>query len=98
MANRLRYGSAPVAPWSISIQKDIVLFDSRLNGYDSQESTEEELNYTPYFKSSTSQCCGVSVKLEQFEEEDTDPNHSSWIQIYKKNGNTKKVFFDEETA
>ena len=81
-----------------SCQKDIVLFDSRLNGYDSQESTEEELKYTPYFKSSTSQCCGVSVKLEQFEEEDTDPNHFSWIRIYKKNGNTKKVFFDEETA
>ncbi len=81
-----------------SCQKEIVLFDSRLNGRDSQESTDEEFVYTPYFKSSTSQCCSVSVKLEQFEEEDIDPNHFSWIRIYKKNGNTKKVFFEEETA
>ena len=81
-----------------SCKKEIILFDSRLNGYDSQEATDEELAYNPYFKNSTSQCCDVSVKLEQFEDEDIDPNHFSWIRIYKKNGNKKTAFFDDETA
>ncbi|MBR6430313.1 MAG: hypothetical protein IKS27_03785 [Oscillospiraceae bacterium] len=81
-----------------SCKKEIILFDSRLNGYDSQESTDEELEYDPYFKKSNSQCCGVSVKLEQFEDENIDPNHFSWIWIYKKDGSRKTVFFDEETA
>ena len=80
-----------------SCKKEIILFDSRSNGGDPRETTEEEAAYEPYFENSISQYCGVSVKLEQPESEDIGPDHFSWIGIYKKDGNKKTIFFDEET-
>jgi len=81
-----------------SCKKEIILFDSRMNGYDSQESLQDEFAYDPYFKESEPQGSGISVKILQFKDEHIDPNHFSSIRIHKKNGNKKTVFFDEETA
>ena len=81
-----------------SCKKEIVLFDSRLHGYNSMEVSEEERQYVPSFDEQKTDHCGVSVTLEQPEDEALDARYFSGIRIDKTTGGKKLEFFKAETA
>lgn len=96
-----------------SCGKEIVIFDSKVNGYDGMTSNNEEhKNYTPNFKQKGKTLYQIEVKiendmsLEEFQKNtggkydfEFYSNAYSWISIYgiSENGKKKKLF-DFETA
>ena len=103
-----KYIEFPPAPYFANIRtvkavceacnQEIVIFDSRLHGYDSMEASEEELRYVPYYSGRKTEYCHVSVKLEQLEDEDLDARYFTGIGICKTAGGKKKNYFEAETA
>ena len=81
-----------------SCKKKIVLFDSRLHGCDAMEASEEERQYVPSYNEQKTDYCGVSVKLEQLEDEELDARYFSGIQIYRIMGSKTLEFFEAETV
>ena len=79
-------------------QKEIVVFDSRYNGYDSQFTTEEQKEYIPSFENSKAEVGNITVALEQDDAEDIAPELFLGIRIAVKNGQKKRIIFDAETG
>ena len=79
-------------------QKEIVVFDSRYNGYDSQFTTEEQKEYIPSFENSKAEVGNFTVALEQNDAEDIAPELFLGIRIAVKNGQKKRIIFDAETG
>lgn len=77
---------------------EIVIFDSRYHGYDSQFVTEEQRLYVPHFENSKAKIGSIIVSLEQYDETDVASEHFSWIQISVTEGNKKLKFFNAETG
>ena len=79
-------------------QKEIVVFDSRYNGYDSQFTTEEQKEYIPSFENSKAEVGNITVALEQDDAEDIAPELFSRIQITVMRENKKQKFYDAGTG
>ena len=79
-------------------QKEIVVFDSRYHGYDSQFTTEEQKEYAPCFETGKAESGTVSVVMEQDDGEEIAPELFFGIRIAVKNGQKKHKFFDAETG
>jgi len=103
-----KYLEFPTAPFFANIRtvkavcescnKEIVIFDSRVHGYDSMDTSVEELEYVPSYSERKTEYCNVSVELEQSEDEDLDARYFSGIRIYKTTGRKKMKYFEAETA
>lgn len=78
--------------------ENIAVFDSRYHGYDSPDSTEEQLAYVPYFEQIKEKSGNVLLNIEQYDEEDVPPDHFSRIRVYIISGDKKKKILDLETG
>ena len=93
------YGINVVKAVCSSCQKEILLFDNRLHGWDSQDVPEEHQKYVPHFSKKMPKPGKVWVCLEQpDDEEEVDPRLFTWIVIYAVRDGHKRAFFEEETA
>ena len=93
------YGINVIKAVCSSCQKEILLFDNRLHGWDSQDIPEEKQNYVPHFSKRLTKPGKVLVRLEQPDDvEEVNPRLFTSIVIYTVRENHKKAFFDEETA
>lgn len=81
-----------------SCGKEILIFDSRLHGYDSIESSDEKKAYIPHFNENKAQDGNVSVKIEQNDEADVDSALFSNICVYLSSHDRKRLCFEWETA
>lgn len=77
---------------------EIVIYDSRYHGYDSQFITEEQRLYVPHFENSKAINGNIFISLEQYDEVDVSPEHFSRIQISVTEGDKRRKFFDAETG
>ena len=81
-----------------SCGKEILIFVSRLHGYDSIESSDEKKAYIPHFNENKAQDGNVSVKIEQNDEADVDSALFSNICVYLSSHDRKRLYFEWETA
>lgn len=77
---------------------EIVIFDNRYHGYDSQFTTEEQRLYAPHFETIKAQKGNIFVSIEQYDKADVAPELFSWIQISVTDGNKTRKFFEAETG
>ncbi|MBQ8742201.1 MAG: hypothetical protein IJZ03_09125 [Clostridia bacterium] len=98
----------------IKCEKEYLLFDSRMHGYDgmTNEKDQATIEYEPHFKLKCKEAVSLEVKVENDEslekfQDNTDLGFTeeqfsdafSWIIIYRINNNGKKAkIFDWETA
>ena len=98
----------------IKCEKEYLLFDSRMHGYDgmTNEKDQAAIEYEPHFKLKCKEAVSLEVKVENDEslekfQDNTDLGFTeeqfsdafSWIIIYRINNNGKKAkIFDWETA
>ena len=75
-------------------QKEIAVFDSRYNGYDSQFATEEQKAYVPHFENSNEKAGNIKIVMEQCD----GAEDFSRIQVFVSDGDKSHKFFDAETG
>ena len=78
--------------------KELLIFDNRIHGSDSDLTKKEELEYIPCFDRSTKKSDSkVLIEIEKNDESD-DSNCFLFIAIYEVRNSKNKKFFEMETG